>query len=279
MALAYPGQGDCMIYHIPVKMKPLYDPGANLVLDGIPSESFWEKSNNLNGTAIIPLSAEMIGNNTPRVVNLSLSFVMNDEYLYVLGEWEDNSTRPNLGLSNYDGLFFCWDIDVVNFSANFWNGMVTDEMGGGNVDAWGWICTSFPPATPDNGSSYYCDDASFGDTGWNPGFELQDVEIGYTYRENVSYTVELKRKLITLDEMDVQFSESKIYKFNMGIMDDGTHEDHLVSWTIELDLREDPELPMIPGFILPHVIIICSIFILAIIFNTKKIRVISKINE
>jgi len=84
MALAYPGQGDCMIYHIPVKMKPLYDPGANLVLDGIPSESFWEKSNNLNGTAIIPLSAEMIGNNTPRVVNLSLSFVMNDEYLYVL---------------------------------------------------------------------------------------------------------------------------------------------------------------------------------------------------
>jgi len=122
------------------------------------------------------------------VVYMNLTLVMNDNYLYILCQWHDNTTRPNLGGNNYDGIYFCWNIDVANFSAYFIDGMVTANMGGGDVDNWDWTCLS---TSPSNGSSYFCRDMAFGTTGWyDPNLEIDHVRIGYSYVENKSYLPE-----------------------------------------------------------------------------------------
>ncbi|MBY9015177.1 MAG: hypothetical protein KGD68_05740 [Candidatus Lokiarchaeota archaeon] len=266
---AFWGYGDCGDGHPITTMKALYDKNAEIDLDGIPSESFWADPNNINGSYTVPLASEF---NTSSffVVYMNLTFVINDEYLYVLCKWFDNSTRPSLGGNNYDGLYFCWNINVPNFSAYFIDGMVTQPMGGGDVDNWDWTCLS---ASPPNGSSYYCRDMCFGTTGWyDPNLEIDHVKIGYSFIENKSYTLELQRKLVTNDPYDVQFNEKKLYKFNMGLMNDSTHEDHAISWTFALDLTEDEDQNQIDGFFVPILFSITFIAVIVIIRKKKLIH-------
>jgi len=260
---AYPDEGDCKDYHTVINIIPYYEKEASIQLDGIPSENFWthHTNENQNGTLTIPLASE--GGMPLVVVYLNITFVLTEDYLYILCKWLDNSTRPNLGSNIYDGLYFCWNINVPNFSAYFPSGMSTLEMGGGDVDSWDWSCLS---TSPPNGSSYYCRDRCFGTYGWyTPDLETEDVEVGYTYRTNISYTLEIKRKLITNDQYDVQFDQYKIYKFNMGIMDNGNHEDHLISWTHALDLRPFEQPESVNGYLV--IIIITFLAISVLIFN------------
>ncbi|GAJ23015.1 unnamed protein product, partial [marine sediment metagenome] len=58
----------------------------------------------------------------------------------------------------------------------------------------------------------------------------------------------------------VQFDENKQYKFNLGIMNDGSHEDHAVSWTYALDLTKDVP-PIISSYFIPIFLIICAVTI------------------
>lgn len=271
---AYWGLGDCQDGHPVVIIRPLYSKNAEINLDGIASESFWSSSENENGTLTVPLASD-IGTSSFFVVYLNLTFVMNDEYLYILCHWLDNTTRPDLGGNNYDGLYFCWNINVPNFTAYFINGMITADMGGGDVDNWDWTCMS---SSPPNGSSYFCQDLCFGTSGWyDPSLELDDVKIGYTYINNVSYTLEIQRKLQTNDPYDVQFDKTQLYKFNIGLMNDGTHEDHAVSWTHALDLKfDDIEQPFIDGYILSFVYML---MLISIIIYIKKQKFSSKIKN
>lgn len=274
VSTAFPPDGDCKDYHNVRYIIPYYEKSANINLDGIAYENFWRDHSNQqeNGSSIIPLASESYGPNF-MVVYLNITFVRTDTYLFILCEWLDNSTKPDLGTNIYDGLYFCWNINVPNFSAYFTSGMSTLEMGGGDVDSWDWSCLSL---SPPNGSSYFCRDLCFGIYGWyDPSLETEDVEIAYTYRTDLSYTLEIKRKLITKDIYDVQFDHSGVYKFNMGIMNDGTHEDHLISWTHALVI----DIPISPIAIHSfNIFIILSFLALIILILNKRIKISTKSN-
>ncbi len=270
--LAFPPYGDCKDYHNVVNIIPYYEKTASINLDGLPNEDFWKEhtNDNENGSLIIPLASESYGP-AFSVVYLNITFVITDTYLYIFCKWLDNTTRPDLGASVYDGLYFCWNINVPNFSAYFSSGMNTLDMGGGDVDSWDWSCLS---SSPLNGSSYYCRDSCFGTYGWyNPSLETEDVEIAYTYQTNVSYSLEIKRQLITNDPYDTQFDQSKKYKFNMGIMNDAQHEDHLISWTHALDIKFPESPAVIPAYNMILFLIFSGI---ALVVITRKINYLLK---
>ncbi|MFX1570160.1 MAG: hypothetical protein ACFFCV_17520 [Promethearchaeota archaeon] len=267
-ANAFPPEGDCKDYHNVTKIIPFYERSASINLDGLPNENFWKEhtSDNENGSLIIPLASESYGPNF-QVIYLNITFVITDTYLFILCKWFDNSTRPDLGASVYDGLYFCWNINVPNFSAYFTSGMSTLDMGGGDVDSWDWSCLSLSPI---NGSSYYCRDKCFGTYGWyDPNLETEDVEIAYTYRTNVSYTLEIKRELTTNDPYDIQVDQSGIYKFNMGIMNDAQHEDHLISWTHALEIKFPESSTVVPAY---DIFIILFFSVFALILMSIKIE-------
>lgn len=265
----YWGQGDCRDRH-PLQFIDIpRDPKAEINLDGVPSESFWKSEENKAGNLIIPLASNINKSNF-FIVYLNATFVLSNDYLLILFEWKDNTTMP-IGGDTSDGLYICWNINVVNFSAYFVNGMDTSNMGGGNVDCWS---LNLNQDSPPNGSSYYCQDLCFGDNGWyNPSLEFEDVSVAYTYVENQSYTLEMIRKISTDDqEYDVQFNRKIIHKFNIAIMNDGDHEEHALSWTYAFDLRSTAR---IFGY-LPQVIVLINLFLLIIIIKKvyrKKLKV------
>lgn len=274
----YPDNGDCKDYHKVVYIIPYYEKDASIKLDGVPNEIFWNQHSNEqeNGSLTIPLASEGIWPNIS-IVYLNITFVRTNQYLYVLCKWFDNSTRPSLSNNLYDGLYFCWNINVPNFSAYFSNGMSTLEMGGGDVDSWDWSCLS---TSPPNSTSYFCKDKCFGTYGWyDPSLETEDVKIGYSYRTNISYTLEIMRRLSTNDQYDIQFDRTNKYLFNMGIMNDGTHEDHLISWTYALDLRFTTQSESISSYNI-IIIIIISLFTISLLlfnrFSKSKIKFIEK---
>ena len=270
LSFAYPDEGDCSEYHKIQSIIPYYEQDASIQLDGIPNEQFWthHSNENENGSLIIPLASEE-GGIYQVVIYLNITFVRNDKELYCLCEWSDNSTRPDLSSNIYDGIYFCWNMSVPNFSAYFNNGMATLDMGGGDVDSWNWNCLY---TSPPNGSSYFCDDNCFGTYGWyNPSLETQDVKIGYTYKLNRSYTLEMKRNLVTNDDYDVQFDHSENYKFNLGIMNDGTHEDHFISWTYSLNLEFPPSTNMISGYGILILLLINLISIIFVLYEKKHL--------
>ena len=82
----YWGEGDCRNGH-PLQLFDIpFDPKAEVDLDGVPSESFWDNSNNINGTYSVPLAGEF---NTSSffVIYMNLTLVMNHNYLYILCEY------------------------------------------------------------------------------------------------------------------------------------------------------------------------------------------------
>jgi hypothetical protein len=262
-ASAWPGDGDCREEHGITSFDIIYDRSANLKLDGVPTESFWEKEENQEAKIQIPLATEP---NTPYffVVYLNATFIRNDEYIYILCQWKDNTTKPNIG-NLYDGLYFCWNINCPNFSANFESGMDTASMGSGDVDSWDWDINQ---ATPPNGTSMEMGDFCFGEKGWySPNLENQDVSIAYTHKKDEYYTVEIQRKLVTNDEYDVQFDETKEYLFNMGVMNDGRHADHAVSWTYAMKLKT----PSISGYY-PNLILIIGLITMISVFLFERKR-------
>ncbi|MHA1728702.1 MAG: hypothetical protein ACTSWY_08205 [Promethearchaeota archaeon] len=275
---AHPGYGDCKDYHGITYIIPYYEKNAEINLDGIPTESFWTNHDNseANGSLIIPLAFDINGPDFS-VVYLNITFVISDSYLYILAAWKDNTTKPDLGFNIYDGLYFCWNISVSNFSAYFDGGMDTAEMGGGDADSWDWTCMI---TSPPNGSSYLCNDLCFGTTGWyDSSLEIDNVEIAYTYKTNKSYTVEIRRKLVTDEKYDIQFfiGNKNPYLFNMAIMQDGTHEDHAASWTYALDLENiqliSQPIPLIPGFSpLLLLSVVISILGIKVLIIHKKIK-------
>ena len=74
-----------------------------------------------------------------------------------------------------------------------------------------------------------------------------------------------------------QFDEKKQYMFNMGIMNDGTHEDHAISWTYALDLTEEENenKEVISGY--PYLFLYVLFTILIGLIITKKSLI--KINK
>lgn len=226
---AYPGQGDCIPQHGVTLINIPIDPDANVVLDGNGLESFWIDHNNAGGKVRVPLATTSM-----EVIYLNATFIMTDQYILILCTWLDSTIIPDLTGGYCDGIFFCWNIDVPHFSANF-DGMNTVSMGGGKVDDWGWRCTKESTDTTD---SY------FDEGGWGSYEPLQNIELAWT-NTTKSYTVEIKRKLVTNDLNDVQINEQKSYEFNIAILNDDRHQNHYSSWTYALDLnpseKEEPE--------------------------------------
>jgi len=261
---AYWAWGDCRDGHDIEYINVPYDNDANIILDGVPSESFWKDSSNQQGRIQIPLASDYSKPNF-FIIYLNMTFVINDEYLLIHAQWNDNTTRPLGGMA--DGIYICWNINVPNFTAAFLYGMDTTYMGGGCVDCWSWDCDS---NSVKNGSTDVANDRSFDDDGWNDdSLDFNDIETGYTYLTDHSYSVEFKRKISTGYEYDISFQEKKLYEFNLAIMNDGGGYDHAVSWTYALDLRTEGN-QVIHGFEPVHILFLVSVTIIYLTYHYKK---------
>jgi len=264
LSQGYYGDGDCDDYHTGKVIKLPYDPNANIYLDGIPSEAFWDDPSNIDGKTQINLSTM-----EHEIITLNITFIRNAEYLFILCKWPDYTTRPAIK----DAVYFCWNINVPNFTAFYPSTMETDHMGGGYIDSWSWSISDDEPV---NQSDYYCNDDNFGSGGDETAHDLNDIKVGYTTEQNSHYTLEMSRKLKTIDpeNCDVQFSSSKLYEFNLGIINDSQHgQDHAISYTHTLDIYFKESEPIINGFPLSLLIIGISILSLVIIiFNRKKCK-------
>lgn len=260
-SLGYYGDGDCGDYHTGQVIKLPYDPNANIQLDGIPSEAFWNDPSNIDGKTQINLSTI-----EHEIITLNITFIRNAEYLFILCKWPDYTTRPAIK----DAFYFCWNINVPNFTAFYPSTMETDHMGGGYIDSWSWSISDDEPV---NQSDYYCNDDNFGPGGDETAHDLNDIKVGYRTEQNSHYTLEMSRKLKTIDpeNCDVQFSSSKRYQFNLGIINDSHHgEDHAISYTHALDIHFKGNDPIINGFPLISFIIGINIIVIGIIILNRK---------
>jgi len=231
---AYPGDGDCSKYHGIIYIDVPLRPNTEIVIDGVPSESLWTE--NTDQTKIILAEIEPEGV-IPELYSLNISFAMINNYLFILCQWEDNTPEYDFPPEK-DGFDFCWDIDTVNFSAYYISDMNTLHMGNGSIDAWRWTYDS--NTSPEE--QYLCIDDCFNEDGWIQGNpEAINVDVAFT-NDNSSYTLEMRRKLNTNEIYDVQFTEKKLYKFNLAIMNDSYGVDHAISWTYALDLRASEQI-------------------------------------
>jgi len=266
---SYYGDGDCTEYHTGEIIKVPFDPSAKIQLDGIANETFWEDNANKEGRTQINVSTFNSTTTNPEIITLNMSFIRNNYYFLILCEWPDSSTLPN---SIKDGIFFCWNINVPNFTAYYPGGMQTDHMGGGYIDSWMWTINNDSPA---NDSNDYCKDSSFGpggDTGEN---DQITIEIGYTTIVDSHYTIEFRRKLTTNEKnLDVQFDKSKKYEFNLGLLNNSAfNHDHAISYTHALDIRFKED-EIINGFqLIPFFI---GIFSVSLILNLQIIKKLKK---
>jgi hypothetical protein len=256
---AYPGDGDCSAYHGITYIDVAFNSDAVIVLDGVPSENFW---NNPTEIMLAEIEAEGV---IPELYSLNISFVMNNDYLYILCQWEDSTPRDD-NPPEQDGIAFCWDIDTINFSAYYVSDMNTLHMGNGSVDAWRWIYQD----TVSPGEEHLCGDDCFDENGWIQGNpEAKSIDVAFT-NDSSSYTLEMRRRLNTNEIYDVQFNEKKLYKFNVAVLNNDHDEEHAISWTYALDLREPEQI--ISGFNLTFFILSLSIFtcLFSIIIAKKK---------
>lgn len=236
-SISYPGDGDCKKYHGVSDISINYFENSEIKLDGVSNETFWNDIKNRNGFFTIP-TANILGPPGSEITDVNLIFATNKQYLYIYCEWNDTSTKPS-GINIFDGIFFCWNINTPNFTSYYPNDMNTEHMGGGLVDTWGF--TSYYGDGNQNYSSFLGADGCIKESGWNSA-ESKDVEIGLSYIVDKSYSIEIKRKLITNDNYDIQFYEGKSYHFNIGLFNDGYDIDHTVSWTYKIFfLSEDDD--------------------------------------
>jgi hypothetical protein len=260
---AYPGEGDCSQYHGITYIDIPIDNDADILLDGAPSEPFWSNPANKDGVIAIPLAKIQSGPEIPEIYTLNATFIMNNEYLYIFCKWNDNTPLYNYPPEK-DGIAFCWDINTPNFTAYYAMDMNTRGMGNGSVDAWRWDYTD--SLTP--GIIHLFGDDCFNEDGWIDGNpEANSIEAAFTSTSE-SYNLEFKRKLNTNEQYDVQFTEKKLYKFNIAIFNDSHYEDHIISWTYALDLREEPK--NISGFPIEYLLLFSSIFGLGFLLKNKK---------
>ncbi|TFF84062.1 MAG: hypothetical protein EU552_01680 [Promethearchaeota archaeon] len=255
--VAYPGDGDCSTYHGITYIDVPIISNSEITLDGIPSEDFWSEP-----TEILLAEIELPGV-IPELYSLNISFVRNNEYLYIFCQWEDNSPRDD-NPPEQDGIAFCWDIDTVNFSAYYVSDMNTIHMGNGSVDAWRWFYQDI--ISP--GEVHLCVDDCFNEDGWVQGNpEAKNIDVAFT-NDSSSYKLEMRRKLNSNEIYDVQFTEKKIYKFNIAVLNNDHDEKHAISWTYALDLRESEQI--IWGF--NFEMFISSLFILTFVIYIYMIK-------
>ena len=145
-------------------------------------------------------------------------------------------------------------------------------MGGGYIDSWVWYINDLSPF---NTSNDYCLDQSFGPSGHTDENDHFTIGIGYTTAINSHYTLEMARKLTTTDrDFDVQFDHTKLYEFNLGIINDSAYShDHAISYTHALNLTFQSE--NIDGFSI--LILLLGIgYISIIIICTNKFKIKNK---
>jgi hypothetical protein len=257
--VAYPGDGDCLSHHGVTYINVPTDSNAEIVLDGVPSEEFWTTA--VDPTEVILAEIEPPGV-IPELYSLNISFVMNHDYLFILCKWED-STPLDDNPPEQDGIAFCWDINTINFSAYYISDMNTLNMGNGSVDAWRWIYQD----TISPGEEHLCGDDCFNEDGWVQGNpEAKNIDVAFTNDSN-SYTLEMRRRLNTNEIYDVQFTDKKVYKFNVAVLNNEHDEEHAISWTYALDLREPEQ--NISGFN-PLIFLFSISIIMSVIYIFKR---------
>ena len=140
---------------------------------------------------------------------MNATFVMSSTHLYILCEWEDNTTIPEDYVT--DAVLFCWNMDVVNFSAYFPTGMSTAHMGGGRVDSWKW----HHHTTVSSGIPSLCIDDCFEDDG-KLIFIVAEGQIGKAIGKGSSNVRKLEEKL--KKKVRIVEHSSDLHKFIQNIV-------------------------------------------------------------
>lgn len=242
--------GDCRDYHGITYMDCSHDGNPGISIDGIANETAWDAR--MNNSRTVP-AASMNESTYFFLTYINLTILRDDTWVYLLMKWNDS----NIGHIQ-DEIDICWNINMDNFTAYFAGGMNTtgEEQ---RVDTWGWNKLNY-----DNGSIHPGKDQCFGTNGWyDRADENQDIDTGYTMLNEGGvdyYQVEMRRKLITNDEYDVQFTHDGLYELNFAVIDDMGHEDHAVSWNYAVNFQGLPGSKKIPGsFMLTWGVILGSI--------------------
>ena len=247
--------GDCRQHHTGQIINVPYDPNAKIQLDGVINETFWQEYNEGQTQINVSTSDHEI------ITTLNMSFVRNDNDIFISCVWPDYTTHP----STRDGFYFCWNINVPNFTAYYPGGMDTSHMGGGYIDSWVWYINELSPI---NNSDSYGLDQSFGPSGHTNEDDHFTIGIGYTTAFNSHYTLEISRRLTTSDkDFDVQFDSTKLYEFNLGIINNSAFShDHSISYTHALNITF--QSASIDGF--PIIGLLLGISLISIIYILKK---------
>lgn len=270
-----------MDHHGITIIKPLYYSDANIILDGELNESFWTTIKNQNSLIKIPTAPIGEGGMSRVITTINLFFVLTNDNILIYCEWLDNTTKPS-GINVYDGIYFCWNIDIPHFTAYYpTEFMNTSHMGGGKIDSWG--TSFFSGDHHENNSNFSGNDRCIQTNGWHVG-ENNDIQVGFNYIIDHSYSIEIKRKLITNDQYDVQFNEEKLYLFSIGVINDGYDRDHSISWVYALDLTttekesnnnkaNNIKQQFNFGFLIINItILIISISIISFYYLSKRIK-------
>jgi hypothetical protein len=247
---------------------------STFVLDGVRNESVWEERAGNN--VVIPVAAR---NNSAFLFVSYVNFTIfhDGDFIYFSSIWNDSTPG---GLQ--DMFSVCWNINTTNYSVEmFVLGMKTGEPNT-FVDSWGWVCQG-----KENGTANRGKDQSFGETGWTSSqtTEPQDLNFAFTYLtidEVHYYSVELKRRLVTDDPLDVQFDvDGGEYLTSFAVINEMGDEDHAISWNYKMHLYlteptfddddddddTNGDLEDIDGYLVP---VFFSISCIAVILRLKR---------
>jgi hypothetical protein len=215
---------------------------VSITIDGIDDESAWNTSNVYE--YVIPMANNNVTATKFFISYMYMKYIYDDNNLYIRAIWNDTS------LDMKDMFMFCWDINCANYTVAMLAQL--DAMRamapGEKVDSWKWV-SDFRA----NGSLGKMLDSSFGYDGWYPS-ESSDVNYGYTYgtwRNSSSnyYQLEMRRPLVPNNLTDdATFVENKPIRFATAVANGYENQDHLISWTYDLNLTHNP----LPDSYIPH---------------------------
>ncbi len=240
------GEEDCANFHGISRQYARYISSPNITIDGIANESVWQRDDVYNYSVVVG------SNNQSEYyfkTHLHVQWVYDDDYLYVLAGWNDDSF--DLPVNQRDLFMLCWNINCTNYTVGMYletDSMLTNEPGA-RVDNWLWARNQ----KTNNSGIFNFIDQSHDDQNWLPP-EIganRDPEGAMIFGNwdafGSQYQLEIRRPLTTSQpDVDVQFddfsnSTDGRYRFAYAVADITGGEAHAISWTHELDFSNSTD--------------------------------------
>lgn len=259
-----------------------YDATFSATLDGQNNEAFWEYTTYVGSRMTIPVAGRFGSAHE----YISIIFAQNSTHLYILVEWNDEviNGTDTPQYSPADGFGICFGINVTQFKAGYFSGMVTPEVGEA-VDTLVW-----KPVAAADGTQLPVNDTALNQTvqgtllDWHfdsDGWHADEVEAqaaakhgNFSSNAQTNYMLEIVRPLASGNDGDAQFLNDGTYDFAIAVFNGSAGGGHWVSFEHAVFIygTEGPvNNSTIPGFSIAIVSVISVVMVLVIV-RRKKIR-------